>query len=108
MPVWLGLPEYTEAINAMASGLGVEMCSARAGWLRPWFVSGNPPDPFCGWPPDQPGLFSRQMRRGGIAGVLMGHASEDALFSMGFQNHTIWYDTAERPPISQAAGPCRR
>ena len=94
LPVWLGSPEYTDAINAMASGLGVQMIQTQGPvWLRPWFVSGNPHDPFCGWPPEQPSLFSRQMRVGGIAGVLMGHASEDAFFSMRVRDQFIWYDT---------------
>jgi hypothetical protein len=93
LAVWLGSPEYTEAINAMASGLGVETMQSRGpAWIRPWFVSGNPHDPFCGWPPEQASLFSRQMRGGGILGVLMGHASEDAFFSMRFQDRAIWYD----------------
>ncbi len=93
LPVWLGSPEYTETINAMASGLGVQMLQAQGpAWLRPWVVSGNPRDPFCGWPPEQASLFSRQLRGGGIAGVLMGHASEDAFFSMHFQGQPIWYD----------------
>ena len=93
LPVWLGSPEYTETINAMASGLGVQMLQTHGpAWLRPWIVSGNPRDPFCGWPPEQATLFSRQLRGGGIAGVLMGHANEDAFFSMRFQNQTIWYD----------------
>ena len=93
LPVWLGSPEYTETINAMASGLGVQMVQSQGpAWLRPWFVSGNPHDPFCGWPPEQASLFSRQMCGGGIAGVLMGHANADAFFSMRFQDRTIWYD----------------
>ncbi len=96
LPVWLGSPEYTETINAMASGLGVQMLQADGpAWLRPWIVSGNPRDPFCGWPLEQAGLFSRQMRGGGIAGVLMGHASADAFFSMRFQGQTIWYDARQ-------------
>lgn len=96
LPVWLGSPEYTETINAVASGLGVQMLQTKGPvWLRPWIVSGNPHDPFCGWPPEQASLFSRQVRAGGIAGVLMGHANEDAFFSMRFQDQTIWYASGQ-------------
>ena len=38
----------------------------------------------CGWPPDQPARFTEQLKRGGIASVLMGHANAEAFFSMGF------------------------
>ena len=115
MPVWLGSPEYTETINAMASGLGVRMLQSDGpAWLRPWIVSGNPHDPFCGWPPEQARLFSQQMRAGGIAGILMGHASPDAFFSMRFQDRAIWYDAGPaagefgHPVLRVPAAPCHR
>ena len=96
LPVWLGSPEYTETINALASGLSVQMMQSRGpAWLRPWFVSGNPHDPFCGWPPEQASLFSKQLRAGGVFGVLMGHADEDAFFSMKFKDRAIWYDAGQ-------------
>jgi hypothetical protein len=92
LTVWLGSPEYGAAINAMASGLGVTMIPTKGPpWLRPWFVSGNPSDPFCGWPPDQPARFTRQMQQGGVLSVLMGHASADAFYSMQFADKPIFY-----------------
>jgi hypothetical protein len=108
LPVWFGSPEYTETINALASGLGVQMLQNHGpAWLRPWIVSGNPRDPFCGWPPEQASLFSRQLRGGGIAGVLMGHASEDAFFSMRFQGRPIWYDAGGSAEEFGATGTSR-
>ena len=96
MPVWLGSPEYTPTINAMASGLGVTMFQAKGpAWLRPWFVSGTPGDPFCGWPTDQPARFTRQMKQGGIFGVLMGHANADGFYSMSFRGKPVFYTAAD-------------
>lgn len=93
--VWLGSPEYNATINAAASGLGVALFQTGGpSWLRPWFVSGNPGDPFCCWPPQQAARFTRQMRKGGIANVLMGHASADAFYSMTFNGRPIWYTAA--------------
>jgi hypothetical protein len=90
--VWLGSPEYDATINALASSFAVAMVQTGGPrWLRPWFVSGNPGDPFCGWPPDQPVRFTRQLKQGGIASVLMGHASADAFYSMTFAGRPVWY-----------------
>jgi hypothetical protein len=103
MTVWLGSPEYSATINAMASGLGVAIIQTRGPqWLRSWLVSGNPSDPFCGWPPDQPARFTRQMKQGGILSVLMGHASADAFYSMQFAEKPIFYtaDDAARELIT--------
>ena len=82
-------------LNAAASGLGESMVLTKGPpWLRPWFVSGNPGDAFCGWPPDQAARFTKQMKQGGIAGVLMGHASDEAYFSMRFNGRPVWYAAA--------------
>jgi hypothetical protein len=95
LPAWLGSPEYTPTINALASGLGVNMVQTQGpAWLQPWFVSGTFGDAFCGWPPDQPGYFTRQVKRGGIFGVLMGHAQAEAFFSMYFRGQPVWYTAA--------------
>lgn len=106
--IWLGSPEYNATINALASGLGVNLIETKGPqWLHPWLVSGNPNDPFCGWPADQPARFDRQMKRGGLLNVLMGHASADAFYSMQAANKPIFYtadDTAgelgKGPPVS--------
>jgi hypothetical protein len=95
LPVWMGSPEYSPAINALASGFAVTMFETGGPpWLRPWFVSGNPGDPFCGWPPNQPARFTEQLRKGGIAGVLMGHACAEAFYSMSFDRRPVWYTAA--------------
>jgi len=96
LAIWLGSPEYNAAINAMASGLGVAMVQTKGPqWLRPWFVSGDPGDPLCGWPPDQPARFTRQVQQGGILSVLMGHASADAFYSMQFAGKPIFYTAGD-------------
>jgi hypothetical protein len=105
LAVWLGSPEYNAAINAMASGLGVATIQAKGPpWLRPWFVSGDPSDPLCGWPPDQPARFTRQVKQGGILSVLMGHASADAFYSMQFADKPIVY-TADDAAGELGKGP---
>ena len=106
--VWLGSPEYNAAINAMASGLGVNLIQTKGPqWLQPWLVSGNPSDPFCGWPPDQPARFTKQMKQGGVLGVLMGHANADAFYSMQSADKPIFYTASDAagefgkgPPVS--------
>jgi hypothetical protein len=105
LPVWLGSPEYTPTINAMASGLGVSLIRSKGPtWLRPWFISGNPNDPFCGVPSEQPKKFTEQMKQGGILGVLMGHANADSFYSMRFEGRPVFYTAADAAGVF-AKGP---
>ena len=105
LPVWGGSPEYGAAIDAIASELLLGMIRANApGWMQPWIISGNPHHPLCGWPPDQPALFSRQIRSGGVCGVLMGHAGAESFFSMSHVGQPIWY-TARGAEAELAEGP---
>lgn len=94
--VWAGSPAYGAAIDAVSTGALLLMIRIAApGWVEPWIVSGNPLHPLCGWPPDQPGLVTRQMRRGGLCTVLMGHASAESFFSMTHQGQRICYTAAD-------------
>jgi hypothetical protein len=96
MPAWLGSPEYTATINAMSSGLGVRFFQARGpAWLRPWFVSGTAGDAFCGWPLDQSARFTRQMKQGGIVGLMLGHANADGFYSMSYGGKPVFYTAAD-------------
>ena len=105
IPVWLGSPEYTPAVNALASGFAVTMFQTGGPpWLRPWFVSGNPGDPFCGWPPNQPARFTEQLQKGSVASVLMGHANAHLFFSMTVDRRPIFY-TAASAAKTLAQGP---
>ena len=89
---WFGSPEYGAAIDAMASALGVEIVQTSGPpWARFWLVSGNPKDSFCGWPPEQPGRFTRQIKEGGLLSVLIGHAGAESFYSMYFAGATIDY-----------------
>jgi hypothetical protein len=105
--VWLGSPEYGAVIDTVASGFGVGMVrTAAPAWLCPWFISGNPRDPFCGWPPDQPARFTRQIKQGGLLSVLLGHASAETFFSMTFQQQIAYtaadaaHELAKGPPAA--------
>ncbi len=90
--IWLGSPGYNATIDAAASALCLmTLQSDGPSWLQPWLISGNIDDPYCGWPPDQPARFTEQLKRGGIASILMGHANRRAFFSMRFASGAVWY-----------------
>ena len=65
-------------------------------WAQMWLLSANTRHPLRGWPPDQPALFSEQLRRGGFFAVLCGHGSTGAFYFLRFQGTYIRYtsDTA--------------
>ena len=106
MAVWTGSPQYGAALEAMATELVLGLLHAKApAWARPWVLAGNPNHPLCGWPPDQPAAFTQQLRRGGVCGVLMGHASPEQFFSMVHGGQRLHYaasdaatELAEGPP----------
>jgi len=103
--VWGGSAEYGPMIDVMASELLLSAIQANApGWIRPWIISGDLHHPFCGWPPDQPALFSRQIRRGGICGVLIGYADAERFYSMSFRGQRIGY-SAPAAEAEPAQGP---
>jgi len=94
--MWGGSPGYNPAIDAMASSLAVTMVLANGPpWLAPWFLSGNPADPLCGWPPAQAAAFTRQVKQGGLLHVLMGHANADAFHSMKHGGRWVTYTAAD-------------
>jgi hypothetical protein len=96
LPIWFGAPGYNAAIDSLASGFAVSMLqSSGPAWTSPWLVSGNPSDPFCGWPSSQAARFNERLRQGCLVSVLMGHASVDAFFSMRFGVGGIWYTAAD-------------
>ncbi len=94
--VWAGAPGYGGAVDAMATGLLVHTVRRLApAWAGAWMISGDEKQPLCGWPPDQPALFSDAMREGSILNAAVAHAHETALFSMNHQGQPIWYEVAD-------------
>ncbi|HUT13206.1 MAG TPA: C25 family cysteine peptidase [Thermoguttaceae bacterium] len=105
LPIWGGSAEYGPMIDVMATQMLLMMVQAEApDWAEPWIISGNPRHPLCGWPPDHPALFNRQIRRGGALAVLMGHADADSFLSMTFGRQQIWY-TAAAAEAAMSQGP---
>jgi hypothetical protein len=105
LPCWMGSPEYTAAIDAVATGMAVNQVQTKGpAWLGPWFVSGIPNDPFCGWPPHQASRFTRQMKQGGVISVIMAHATAEAIYSMRFRDKVVWF-TADDARAELSQGP---
>lgn len=103
--IWLGSSGYNTTINAAASSFCVmTLQSDGPAWLQPWLISANADDPYCGWPSDQPIRFTEQLTRGGIAGILMGHANRQAFFSMGLASGAVWYRASDAA-VTLSKGP---
>jgi len=96
LTIWAGSPAYNAVINGAATWLLLNTVLREApGWARLWAISADPMHPLCGWPPEQNGMFTRQLNRGGAMAVLMGHGRRDGFFSMNFEGKAIWYGTAD-------------
>ena len=116
LPVWAGSPQFGPLIDATATGLLLVMVRMSGpSWASPWIVSGNPNHPLCGWPPDQPTLFSRQVGKGSVCTALMGHGTEESFFSMMHRGRQVCYTAADAqrelsrgPPIAPMVFFCCR
>ena len=83
LPTWGGSPEYGATVDNLAANMLVSAISYNSPkWATPWVIFGNAGHALCGWGPDQPRLFTEEMKRGGAMVVLMGHASAERFHSM--------------------------
>ena len=96
LPVWAGSAGYNPALDCMTTMLLLNIIQTNTPiWAQPWIISGDPLHPLCGWPPDQPAVFSSRLRQGGFMAVLMGHASAGSFYSMSFDDGVsgpLWID----------------
>ena len=60
-------------------------------WLRPWIISADPMHSLCGWPFEQPVMFTKQLKQGGVMAIMMGHGTSKHFFSMVFEGKGIGY-----------------
>ena len=102
VPVWAGTPAYHPVIDSVATGLLVTTVTRLARpWARMWLMSGDANHPLCGWPEDQPALFTEQLKKDRALAVMMGHGSTSSFYSM----RGVHYRT--RHTAALAAGPPR-
>ena len=95
LPIWAGTAGYNSMFNMMATELLLNTVRTNASeWLRPWLISADQMHALCGWPFDQPEMFTKQLKRGGVMAVLMGHGTSEHFFSMVFQSKGVGYVTA--------------
>ena len=92
LTIWAGSPAYNPVIDGMVTQLLLNTVLREApGWARLWVISADPMHALCGWPPEQNGMFTRQLKRGGTMAILMGHGTRDRFFSMSFNGEAIRY-----------------
>ena len=105
VPVWLGEPDFPPPLGNMATGLFMDYVKRYAPpWSRLWLTTSDATAPFCGWPPDKPGIFTRELRRGGAVAFVSGHGLEGSFFSMRHRGRHLQY-TAESARDELAKGP---
>ncbi len=112
LPIATGDPEPSAArdgvlwaaLGEMATSVLLGAVNADAPrWAETWLLSADPKHPLRGWAPDQPALFSEQLRRGGFFAMLAGHGSGDAFYFLRFKGRYIRY-TADSASIPLATG----
>ncbi len=96
LPIWAGSPQYSEAIDSIVVSMlfaAVRYNAPR--WSTPWIICGSAANPLSGWPPDQPSLYTEQIKRGGVIAALIGHASPQAFSSMVYERRLVRYSAAD-------------
>lgn len=107
LPVWAGSAAYDNpAMNMMATHLLVgSVKTSTPLWVRPWLMSADPSHPLCGWLPDQGALFTNQLKKGGMAAVLIGHGWQTYFEVMRSRNLIYTADDASKALATGDPGP---
>ncbi len=93
MMTWIGSPSYGQAIDSVATRLGLVMLRTKApSWICPWIITGNASENFCGVPAEQPNAYNRLLARGGFCSMLMGHGSTQDFYSMKADGTWVVYN----------------
>lgn len=112
LPIGTGDPEPSAArdgrlwaaLGNMATLVLLETINADAPrWAQTWLLSADAKYPLRGWPPDQPALFSEQLRRGGFFALLLGHGTAKGFYFLRFEGRYIKY-TAGAAAVPLATG----
>ncbi len=89
---WGGTAAYGAAVDRLVGNLLVGTIQTHAPkWFQPWLISASRAHALCGWPPDQPELFTQKIRQGALLVVLIGHGKEDHFLSMMHRGAMIKY-----------------
>lgn len=106
LPIWAGTAGYNPVFNMIATELLLNTLRTSASeWLRPWIISADQMHSLCGWPFDQPAMFTGQLKQGGVMAILMGHGTSEHFFSMVFQNERVGYVAAHFKDAPTAGRP---
>ena len=108
LPVWAGRPGYDPALDSLATAMLLKVVHTQAPrWARPWIISSDIKEPWCGWPSDHARLFNQQFKRGGILACLMGHGSRTEFHSTIFGGRRVQYsaDSARADLATGDPGP---
>ncbi|MHC4934262.1 MAG: C25 family cysteine peptidase [Planctomycetota bacterium] len=105
--VWAGSPGYGGLIDSMATGMLVSTVGKHApAWSDRWIISSDPKQALCGWPPDQPELFTLAMKEGSLLNAVLAHANAEAIFSMRHDSQGIWYRAEDARRHLSEGVPC--
>jgi hypothetical protein len=95
LPIWAGAAEISPMVDSLTTILLLNLVRANASErLRPWIISADQMHSLCGWPPDHSTMFTKQLKRGGISAVLIGHGMADYFYSMTFNGRQINFRAA--------------
>lgn len=92
LPIYTGSADFQPIIDSLTTQFLLDTLNKNgAKWLRPWIIAGNETHALCGWPEDQTVTFTKELKKGGIMGVFMGHGSIGSFFGMNFNGKHFSY-----------------
>ncbi|MHC4469340.1 MAG: C25 family cysteine peptidase [Planctomycetota bacterium] len=94
--VWGGAPGYGKLVDSMATGLLRSTVRQHTPpLLDRYMISADPGRDLCGWPPDQPAIFAREMREGSLLSAVLAHASARRIYAVEHEKAWVRFGAAE-------------
>ncbi len=92
MPVGTGAGGFSPMIDRMTTALLIKSISSYGPkWSQPWIVSGDTTNALCGWPPEGPNAYRKQLANGPAIAALIGHSSENGFYFTPWKGKKLFF-----------------
>ncbi len=105
LPVAAGAGGFSPTIDRLTTGLLItSLKTFGPKWGQPWIVSGDITNSLCGWPPEGPNAYWKQLANGPAIACLIGHGWEKGFYFTPWKDKKLYF-TADQAKRILVKGP---